>query len=112
MWCVRTGEDRIIHMQIGKPQIKREPGAVLYPGSTKEAPGVLNFPYSITWLGACLLVKKGQGAPGPCFLKSMFTNWWHDLGPLSHYSQASENNIFTEIGDVKNFLIPPRIVYI
>ena len=31
-----------------KPRIKPEPGAILYPGSTKKAPGVLNFPYSIT----------------------------------------------------------------
>ena len=30
------------------------------PGSTKRAPGVLNFPYSITCLGACFLVKKAK----------------------------------------------------
>ena len=43
-----------------KPQISRELGAVLYPGSTDSAPSVLYFTYSITWPGACFLVKKGQ----------------------------------------------------
>ena len=50
-----------------KPRINWEPGAVLYPGSTKLAPSVLNFTYLNTALGACSLLKKGQMAPGPCF---------------------------------------------
>ena len=53
-----------------KPQINWEPGAVLYSSSTNLAPGVLDFTYLIARLGACFLVKKGEVAPGPCFLKS------------------------------------------
>ena len=53
-----------------KPRINWEPGAVLYPGSTNLAPGVLDLTYSNCMTGSLLFgEKKGQMAPGHCFLK-------------------------------------------
>ena len=53
---------------ISKPQIKREPGTVLYPSSTNLAPGVLNFTYSITIMtGSLLFGKKGPNGSRSLF---------------------------------------------
>ena len=72
---------------MGKPS-----GSRLYPGSTNLAPGVLNFTYSITRLGACFLVKKDQMAPGPCFHKSRLV---HDRAYSNKYTLKSSSDLVT-----------------
>ena len=63
--------DRLSGYSLPNKPLRSILGAVLYPGSTNLAPGVLDLTYLIAWLGACVLGEKGQMAPGPCFLKSM-----------------------------------------
>ena len=55
------------------------------PVPQKKAPSVLNFPYSITWLGACFLVNRG-----------LRTNVWYCLSAAEWLSYQPHTSWLTD----------------